>query len=202
MLQGLPAPQRRPGHQLPLLLCEHVEKDGAVSSVLLRVFVPRRRPRMAARRVPLPGAVPVPRLSAPLPLRQRRVPLIRRLPVPYGLIARPQLLRQLPQAYLLAPAFPCDIFSLGGVALLAPLRHVLPPRARTNVRPSGYENTPRVHARYCVHGKGPEPFGPSPSYPWYQFSTENLRKLLTLKNFFLSPSFAGALLHLSACRLK
>ena len=39
MLQRLPAPQRRFLHKILFFICQHIEKDGAVSSVFFCVLI-------------------------------------------------------------------------------------------------------------------------------------------------------------------
>ena len=123
MFQRRAASQRRLLYDLPLRVREHIKKDGAVCSVLFCVLISRRCARMASGSVFLSRAVAVSRLTAPPLLRQSFIPPVRRFPIPQGLIAHTLLLRQLPQAYFLARRLAGDVCSLGGVALLTPLRH-------------------------------------------------------------------------------
>ena len=66
MLQRCPNLQRRFRYQFLFLVGQPIKKDGAVSSVLLRVLVPRRCALVAPGGVLLSLAVLVAGLSAPL----------------------------------------------------------------------------------------------------------------------------------------
>ena len=145
MLQRLPAPGRRFLDELLFLVRQHIEKDGAVSSVLLRVLISGRRALVAPSGVLLPLAVLVAGLSAPPLRRHGLVPLVLYLPIPQGLIVDAHLLGKLPQVYFFAPAPAGNVFSLGGVAFLAPLRHSAHLQ-KTDMPRRPYINIPRRHA--------------------------------------------------------
>ena len=159
MFQCLLAPQGRLLHDLQFILGQHIKKDGAISSVLFRVLVTRWRTRMATSGISFSLAVFIYRLTSPLLGQQGFIPLARVLPIPQGLVCNIQLLGQLPQAYFFTLGFPGDIFSLGGVALLAPLRHFAPPNTHC---PATRQGNRKAHS-----GISP----PWASFPHYDLST-------------------------------
>ena len=132
-------------HNLPLLVREHIKKDGAVRSVFFCVLISRWCSRMGPRCIFLSFTILVPRLSAPLPLRWGRhsfVPFILALPVPQGLTLHAQPVGQLCQIDFLATAPALYVFSPGGITLRAPPRHSAAPPLMVTAR-AAYIYTPR-----------------------------------------------------------
>ena len=148
---------------------------------------------MGPRRVFLSGAVLIPRLSTPLLLRRRYIlfPFVYPLPVPQGLIVDAQPLGKLPQIDFLAPAPALDVFSLGGVALLAPLRHI----RRTSSNGGGPLRLQIPHIETRDFGghkpqkwKKPTASPLQANYSRYQYNTEICSLLLIHKNLIFPLS--------------
>ena len=129
----------------PFLFGQPVKVDGAICAVFLRVGVAIRRTATGvALGVLLAPAVLVAGLPAALAL-YGILPPVDLLPVANRAVGHAQRGRKLFEADLLARPPPLDVLSLGGVALVVPLRHpasLLHPVSRIRAK----EKAPRHNA--------------------------------------------------------
>lgn len=108
---------------VPFLLAQTFKVNRAICTVLLCVGVSVRRTAAGiALGIPLAPAVFVSGLSPALALH-RIVPLVNAFPVADGSVCHAQLFGKVFEIYFLARPPPLDVLSLGGVALVVPLRH-------------------------------------------------------------------------------